>query len=104
MRKKQQQAEHNAILAQVIDLILDEQVHDDERAIFVTFKTAVTAGRDFDQAIVIMAESLRQLAVAKLPHQARLSQPAGEFYLSIADKGLLRKNLAGGLIFISGGL
>ncbi|MFT8362054.1 MAG: bacteriocin immunity protein [Sporolactobacillus sp.] len=96
-KKLSRKEKEEAILARVYDLILDEEIQEDERSVFIAFKNDVGAGKDFERYLMYLAESLRQIAVSRLKDQTKLSPQVGEFYLEISDTGLRSRNLANGI-------
>ena len=102
MSKKEKILEkQDDLLSRVYDLILNTQTLDDERSKLVEFKNSVEMGKDFEQQIMDLAESLRQLAVRKAKDKETLSPEVGRFYMDISTTGLLKKNLGIGLTAIS---
>ncbi len=102
MSKKEKILEkQNDLLSRVYDLILNTQTLDDERYKLVEFKNSVEMGKDFEQQIIDLAESLRQLAVRKAKDKETLSPEVGRLYMDISNTGLLKKNLGIGLTAIS---
>jgi hypothetical protein len=96
-KKLSRKEKEEAILEKVYDLILDEQIQDDERDVFITFKNDVGKGKDFERQLMILAEGLRQIAIERLTVQSKLSPHVGKFYMEISVTGLLKKNLGTGL-------
>ena len=102
MSKKEKILEkQNDLLSRVYDLILNTQTLDDERSKLVEFKNSVEMGKDFEQQIMDLAKSLRQLAVRKAKDKETLSPEVGKFYMDISTTGLLKKNFGIGLTAIS---
>ncbi|MCQ2008763.1 MAG: bacteriocin immunity protein [Sporolactobacillus sp.] len=96
-KKLSRKEQEEAILEKVYDLILDEQIQDDERNVFITFKNNVEKDKDFERRVMYLAEGLRQIAVKRLTVQSKLSPQVGGFYMEISATGLLKKNLGTGL-------
>lgn len=100
-KKEKRIAIQNDLLSRVYDLILNTQTLDDERSKLIEFKDAVESGKDFEQQLMNLAESLRQLAVRKLNDKETLSPEVGKFYMDISTTGLLKKNFGTGMTVIS---
>jgi hypothetical protein len=96
-KKLSRKEQEEAILEKVYDFILDEQIPDDERDMFITFKNDVGKGKNFERQLMILAEGLRQIAVERLTVQSKLSPQVGEFYMEISATGLLTKSLCNGI-------
>ena len=100
-KKEKRMAAQDALLSRVYDLILNKETLDDERSKLIEFKDEVESEKDFEQQLMKLAESLRQLAVRKLNDKETLSQKVGKFYMDISTTGLLKKNFGTGMTVIS---
>ena len=86
------------ILNKVYNLILDTDIHKNERDILLHYKTRLENTKNEQRVIMELAEALRQLAVSGIHSQKLLSPKVATFYKEIATYGELSKNLAQGLI------
>ena len=86
------------ILNNVYNLILDTDIHKNERDILLHYKTRLENTKNEQRVIMELAEALRQLAVSGIHSQKLLSPKVATFYKEIATYGELSKNLAQGLI------
>ena len=86
------------ILNKVYNLILDTDIHKNERDILLHYKTRLENTKNELRVIMELAETLRQQAVSGIHSQKLLSPKVATFYKEIATYGELSKNLAQGLI------
>lgn len=94
MSKKEKRIEaENALLAKIYDLILNTETTADERSMLIEFKNSVESGKDFQKAIIKLAENLRLLALKKHTHNETLTTEVGKFYMDISTTGYFEKNL-----------
>lgn len=85
------------IMNDVYNLILDVNVHQDERVILVNFKNSMVDKADFRNELMNLSVGLRQLAVKKLSKNEKMSFEISEFYKKISYYGQLELNWARGL-------
>ncbi|WP_349516148.1 bacteriocin immunity protein [Leuconostoc suionicum] len=97
LNKEKRKEKENQLLSDVYDLILDTETYDNERTILLEFKTAVENGKDFEDRLMVLSNSLRELAVEKLNKRETLSKKVSQFYMGISNTGLLKKNLGAGM-------
>ena len=86
------------ILNKVYNLILDTDIHKNERDILLHYKTRLENTKNEQRVIMELAEALRQQAVSGIHSQKLLSPKVATFYKEIASYGELSKNIAQGLI------
>lgn len=86
------------ILNKVYNLILDTDIHKNERDILLHYKTRLENTKNEQRVIMELAETLRQQAVSGIHSQKLLSPKVATFYKEIATYGELSKNIAQGLI------
>lgn len=86
------------ILNEVYDLILNSNIHQDEREILVDFKNKMVAKADFQNELIKLAAQLRQLAMKNLSNNKKMSLEVSEFCKKIAYYGQFELNLGRGLI------
>lgn len=88
------------IMNEVYDLILNANVTQDERAIFVNFKNHVN-DKNFANELIGLAVELRQLGIKNLAAQKKMSLETSAFYKKIATYGQQELNWARGLAMTS---
>ena len=86
------------ILNNVYNLILDTDIHKNERDILLHYKTRLENTKNEQRVVMELAEALRQQAVSGIHSQKLLSPKVATFYKEIASYGELSKNIAQGLI------
>ena len=86
------------ILNKVYNLILDRDIHENERDILLRYKTQLENTKNKQRVIMELAEDLRQQAVSGIHSHGSLSPKIAKFYKEIATYGQLSKSLAQGLI------
>ena len=86
------------ILNKVYNLILDTDIHKNERDILLHYKTRLENKKNEQRVVMELAEALRQQAVSGIHSQKLLSPKVATFYKEIASYGELSKNIAQGLI------
>lgn len=89
------------IINDVYNLIVDVDVHEDERAILVNFKNRMTAKADFKNELMNLEVGLRQLAIENLSRNKKMSSAVGNFYKKISSYGQIELNWARGLAMTS---
>lgn len=101
MTKKSVEEVEAAVLRKVYDLILNPETTEEERVLLVSFKEKATSNQDMEQPIMDLSKNLGRLAIKKYNEKMTLSHEVSEFYKEISDTGLLKKNLAYGIIATS---
>lgn len=101
MTKKSVEEVEAAVLRKVYDLILNPETTEEERDLLVSFKEKATSNQDMEQPIMTLSTELGRLALVKYNQKATLSTEVGEFYKTISDTGLLKKNLGYGILATS---
>lgn len=86
------------IIDEVYNLILNENIHQDERMILIKFKNNIGAKADFQNELMDLASRLQQLAVKNLSNNKKMSLEVSEFCKKIAYYGQFELNLGRGLI------
>lgn len=86
------------IIDEVYNLILNENIHQDERMILIKFKNNIGAKADFQNELMDIASRLQQLAVKNLSNNKKMSLEVSEFCKKIAYYGQFELNLGRGLI------
>jgi hypothetical protein len=89
------------ILNKVYNLILDTDIHKNERDILLHYKTRLENTKNEQRVIMELAEALRQQAVSGIHSHKSMSPKVATFYKEIATYGQLSKNIAQGLISFS---
>lgn len=90
------------IMDEVYDLILDVNVHQDERVILVNFKNSMVDNSNFQNELMNLSVGLRQLAIKKLSKNEKMSSEVSEFYKKISYYGQSELNWARGLAMTGG--
>lgn len=85
------------ILNKVYNLILDPTLTSEERVILVRFKDRVGESSSFDREVMMLFESLRQLAVKQIRVET-MSVEMAKFYKEISTYKEFDKQLGRGLI------
>lgn len=85
------------ILNKIYHLILDPTLTSEERVILVRFKDRVGESSSFDREVMMLSESLRQLAVKQIRVET-MSVEMAKFYKEISTYKECDKQLGRGLI------
>ncbi len=86
------------ILNKIYNLILDKDIHENEREILLSYKTKLENTKNKQRVVMELAEVFRQQAVSGIHSNKSLSPKIAIFYKEIATYGQLSKNIAQGLI------
>lgn len=85
------------IMTNVYDLILNLNIHQDERVILTNFKNKMDSRADFSNELMNLSVELRQLAIKNVSKHNKMSSEVSEFYKKISSYGQLELNWARGL-------
>lgn len=85
------------IINEVYDFILDSNITEEERKVFINFKNNMGVKDDFSNSLMDLSCDLRQIALKNIPKHVSLTPKVSEFYKKIANYGQLKLNWARGL-------
>ncbi|MEY8736515.1 bacteriocin immunity protein [Lactobacillus sp. AN1001] len=82
---------------EVYNFILDSNITEEERRVFIDFKNNMGMKNDFSNSLMSLSYDLRQIALKNVSKHVSLTPKVSEFYNKIVSYGQLKLNWARGL-------